>query len=283
MNPLISLTQAKNWLNIGSDQTQDDGLLTLLVSSASDFFGLLTSRDELAPTQYTERLDGSGTNQLIPSNLPILSVISLTVGNITIPVSANYTQAGYYTDGDRVLLVGSGTTFPWLPQGLPQYFPAQRGNVSITYTAGYPNLPITGEAIKVPSTAPYQSTLAQAALFAGKLVLTYANSGTVLTPVASGPSAGQYVLTTSPSLSLTFSAADAGASLLAAYEISNIPLSVQQCVMEMVGWAYKNRDRIGITNQAFSNAGLTNTYSQAPLSPMATATVNRYRRGIARW
>lgn len=281
MNPLITLAQAKGWLNIASDQTGDDALITNIIAGCSDTFGLLTGRDQLAPTTYTERISGSGTAQLIPSNLPIVSITTLEIDGRTMPVSTGFGIPGYFFDADRIQLSGGGVTFPWAPGGIPFTFPRGRGNVSITYVAGYPNLQITGEAVTVPSSSPYQATLAQSATFQGSLVLTYANSGTALEQVASNPTAGQYTL--SSSVLLTFNAADAGAALLAAYQVSNIPMAVQQCVWEMVGWAYKNRDRIGITQQAFPAAGLNNTYAQTPFSQNALSTIKNYRRKVVTW
>lgn len=283
MNPLITLAQAKAWLNIASDQTSDDNLITGIIAGCSDTFGLLTDRDELAPTTYTERISGSGTSELIPSNLPLISITMLTIDGRTMPVSTGFGVPGYFFDSDRIQIAGGGVTFPWSPGGIPDVFPRGRGNVSVTYVAGFANLQITGESITVPSTSPYQATLAQAATFQGSLALTYAAGGAQLQQVAANPTAGQYTLSTSSGVMLTFNVADAGAALLAAYQISNIPMAVQQCVWEMAGWAYKNKDRIGITNQAFPAAGLNNTYARTPFSVNALSTINRYRRTIKSW
>lgn len=283
MNPLITLAQAKSWLNIQSDQTSDDSLITGIIAGASDNFGLLTGRDQLAPTTYTERLNGSGTAELIPSNLPLISISVLQIDGRTMPVSSTFGVPGYFFDENRIQLVGGGVSFPWAPSGIPFNFPRGRGNVSLNYIAGFANAKVTGEIVKVPSASPYQATLAQASLYAGALVLSYADSGTALTQVAANPAAGQYVLSTNGSLLLTFNAADAAASLLANYEILNIPMAVQQCVWEMVGWAYKNRDRIGISTQSFTQAALNNTYSQAPFSPGSLQTIKNFRRKLARW
>lgn len=280
MNPLITLAQAKGWLNIAANQTNDDVTLTGVIAGCSDTFGLLTGRDELAPTTYTERISGSGTSELIPSNLPIVSITTLTIDGRLMPASTGFGVPGYFFDSDRIQLTGGGVSFPWSPGGIPNTFPRGRGNVSITYVAGYPNNTVTGEAVTVPSATPYQATLAQAQIYVGGLTLAYAAGGN-LTPVTSNPAQGQYVISVTGVL--TFNAADAGAALVASYNTLGIPWAVQQCVWEMVGYAYKNKDRIGITNQAFPQAGLNNAYARTPFSANALSTINLYRRTLKSW
>lgn len=60
------------------------------------------------------------------------------------------------------------------------------------------------------------------------------------------------------------------------------PLDVQQAVMEMVGWAYKYKDRIGVNSQTTPQV-FVNTYSQQPLSPMAKLCVTRYKKKAVQW
>jgi hypothetical protein len=279
VQPLITLAQAKNWLQIATDQTNDDTLLGMLCSTASDFFLLLTDRQSIVQQSYTERLNGTGTGSIVPSNTPIVSISALSVDGRSIPASSGFGQPGYFFDDDSITITGGGVCFPWSPGGIPGSFPRGKGNVSITYVGGFANVQAT-EAFAVPGTTPFTYTLLQASTYVGSLMVTYASSGDALTLVSGAPNAGQYNFNAGV---LTLAAADAGASLIATYMVTNIPPAIQQCVMEMVGWAYKNRDRIGITTQSFPQAGLNNTYSQAPLSPMSTMTVKKYRRKIMPW
>jgi len=62
----------------------------------------------------------------------------------------------------------------------------------------------------------------------------------------------------------------------------SVPSDIQQFAMESVGWAYKYRDRIGISSQRFAD-NLNNTYSQMPLSPMAKLCVRQYKKQTAQW
>lgn len=61
-----------------------------------------------------------------------------------------------------------------------------------------------------------------------------------------------------------------------------VPLDIQQCVADMVGWAYKNRDRIGVSSQRFAD-NLSNSYSQAAYSLMALACIKKYRKTAVQW
>lgn len=60
------------------------------------------------------------------------------------------------------------------------------------------------------------------------------------------------------------------------------PLDVQQCVCEMVAWAYKYKDHFGVNSQTTPQV-FVNTYSQQPLSPMATLCVKRYKKKAVQW
>lgn len=60
------------------------------------------------------------------------------------------------------------------------------------------------------------------------------------------------------------------------------PLDVQQAVMEMVGWAYKYKDRIGVNSQTTPQV-FVNAYSQLPLSPMARLCVQKYKKKAMQW
>lgn len=66
----------------------------------------------------------------------------------------------------------------------------------------------------------------------------------------------------------------------AGYETA--PLDVQQCICEMVGWAYKYKDRIGM-NSSTTPQVFVNNYSQQPLSPMAKLCVQRYKKKAIQW
>ena len=100
------------------------------------------------PTSFTETYNGSGSDTLYLLNAPIISVESVTVGPIAFPASSGYGQAGYFVqqDGKSIALRSgavSGYPFPaqygWGRQGYK--FDRGRGNVVVSYTAGYEECP----------------------------------------------------------------------------------------------------------------------------------------------
>lgn len=104
----------------------DDILLQRLITSASDFIESWLNRT-FAIATYTDTRDGTGTNRMMSSNYPIISISSLTVNNVAVPASNGQTY-GYMFDKNRIWLIGAT-------------FPMGTGNVSVTYSAGYATVP----------------------------------------------------------------------------------------------------------------------------------------------
>lgn len=200
MTDLITLAQAKNWLNLGTEPTTDDTLIQAIVDGASQQFLSLTTRAGILQATYTDLLDGNGRNKLALLNTPIISVASLTINGAAIQPSTGYTVPGYVIEKNQLVLVGGGACFPWSPIGFPGIFLSGTANVAVTYDAGF----------------------------------------------------------------------------------ATVPADVQQCVWEMVGWAYKNKDRIGVSTQRFAD-NLSNSYAQMPFSPMAKLTIQNYSRKGLSW
>ena len=99
------------------------------------------------PTEFTETYNGSGSDVLYLKNVPILSVASLGVSGVGFSVSAAFGQAGFFVqqDGKSIALrSGGGSGYPF-PAGagrcMNYKFARGRGNVQITYTAGYDGCP----------------------------------------------------------------------------------------------------------------------------------------------
>ena len=288
MTNLVTLQQVKTWLKIAPDQTTDDGLLATLISSGSQSFLTQTNRPALALASFTERRNGTGTPSITVANIPLQTVTSLIISNITVPASPDGVRPGFFNDTAAIYLIGGSFPYPGqvanlgVPNvGIPGRFIKGFGNVQLAYTAGIPNGSVTGEVQTVPASPAYQFTLVQAATFVGSLVVTYQNTGLPLTAVTGTPATGQYVIAANGVV--TLSAGDASAVLLCSYATLGIPYDVQQCVFEMVGWAYKNRDRIGVSTQRFAE-NLSNSYNQQSWSATSKATMNRYtRRDAVGW
>jgi len=109
----------KDWLGL---KTQDaDGLLQRLITSQSLLIEDWLSMPILSAAR-TETYDGTGTQDLVLRVFPVTAVAALAVGGVSVPA------ASFTFDDLGVHLVND--TFP---QG--------RGNVSVTYTAGYAEVP----------------------------------------------------------------------------------------------------------------------------------------------
>lgn len=73
-----------------------------------------------------------------------------------------------------------------------------------------------GEAHSVPASTPWQVTVTNGATFVEDMGVVYANTGVPLTPVASGPTQGQYSVNTATGV-YTFATADASAAVAISY------------------------------------------------------------------
>jgi len=282
---LITLAQAGVYLQLTSTQWEADPMLPALISGASQEFLTQTSLKYIAEQAFTERRNGTGTTIMTMRNRPLQSITSLVINNVPVKASPDGVQAGYFFDlgGTAIYLVGGFTaqSVPFLAigfQGYPGRFTRGYGNVFVNGTAGYPNGAVAGEVQTVPSNpGPYQVLLAQAATFLGaaSLTVTYQNTGLALAQVTGTPAVGQYVVASNGVL--TFAAADAGVVMLCSYATIGIPLDIQKCVYEMVGWAYKSRDRIGKGSSHFADQ-LSEVYRSTPFSDMSKLTILRYTR-----
>ena len=76
------------------------------------------------------------------------------------------------------------------------------------------------EADTIPAATPFTVTVANAAKFVADFGVAYASSGVQLTPVASGPTTGQYSVDVATGV-YTFAAADTGLGVLISYTYSD--------------------------------------------------------------
>jgi hypothetical protein len=287
MADLITLAQAHSYLQIPDAQTSDDDMIQAFINGASAEFLLYTSLPYIAETAFTERRNGTGTASITCRNRPLQSISSLVIDNLAVNPSPDGVQSGYVFEqaGTAIYLVG-GYTAQSMPfraigfQGYPGRFSRGFGNIFITGTAGYPNQTATVTATipnaMPPATVVYYSNTAFAAMsVANGAVVTNLNTNAPFTLVTGTPAAGEFAL--SPTAVFCFSAADAGIPVSIAYYASTIPFDIQKCVYEMVGWAYKNRDRIGKASAHFAD-NLTESYRSTPFSSGSQLTINRYTR-----
>lgn len=124
MADLTTLALVRSELNIEASFTDDDAFINELIDGVSAQIIRHCGRAFINAT-YTERYDGIGGPTLMPRNLPIVSVSSLTVDGTVIAAAADSEHAGYMVARNRVIIVGGGM----FTRGLQ--------NVAITYVAGY--------------------------------------------------------------------------------------------------------------------------------------------------
>ena len=149
---LTSLTNAKDWLNIGVSDTNSDATLTRLISQASRMIMNYINRPDFNRQSFTEMQDGRETDSITLRNYPVVSVQSLTVWGTTIGQSNGAGTFGWALeaiDGSQsgraqtLSIISNYPSFPgagesWGRAGAsPRGFSAGRDNVIITYQAGY--------------------------------------------------------------------------------------------------------------------------------------------------
>jgi uncharacterized phiE125 gp8 family phage protein len=132
---LTTLANLKLWAPITSTNTNDDAILSRLISAVSSDFTRATRRPDLLEDTYAEVHQGDGSSRMIAYHWPINSIASLTVGGTAIAESADKIEPGYYLDEDidpervwNVYLIGSVFT-----DGLA---------VALGYSAGYATVPL---------------------------------------------------------------------------------------------------------------------------------------------
>jgi hypothetical protein len=122
---LATVEQVKGYLTINS--SADDALLARLVDAASGFIQQWLNRS-FGPEQYTDTVNGTGGDTLLFNNYPVTAVAGVVINGQVIPVSTSFNTPGYVWNDNSIALRG-------------YVFVRGKMNVSLTYTAGYSNLP----------------------------------------------------------------------------------------------------------------------------------------------
>ncbi|HEV8679334.1 MAG TPA: hypothetical protein VGQ90_08160 [Stellaceae bacterium] len=128
---LTTLADVKSWLQTGQNPfpSADDGLLTRLLTAASQFIQIWLNR-QIALGDWQEVRDGSGGTRLAFANFPVSEVLSLLIDGLEIPPAPS--DGGY----------GAGYAFTPTELALRGYvFTRRAQNVIVTYTAGFAQTP----------------------------------------------------------------------------------------------------------------------------------------------
>jgi len=127
---LCTLAELKAWLpNQGNND--DTTLQTLITNGSAQVLQYINRPHILASVLGTlnEFYDGNDSDRLLPRSFPVISVSSVTIDSVSVPLAPQPWLPGFLWDGRRILLRG---------------FSFSRGvqNVQLTYTAGYLNVPL---------------------------------------------------------------------------------------------------------------------------------------------
>lgn len=148
INDLVLLDDVKSYLNIDANNTNNDLLLQLLISSFTTFVLNRTSMSSFSqPQTYTEIYDGNNNMRLMLRNYPILSLTSVLVGAYTVPLSTGVNVPGIYIDGIKRSIAFRNAPFFWPNYSVisatlfPYSFVKGQGNIQVQYTAGYTQVP----------------------------------------------------------------------------------------------------------------------------------------------
>lgn len=138
---LCLLADVKTWLGLTS--TNDDNLLSSLITNVSQRILSILQRDAIVSAAYTETYDGTGTPSLALLHYPVTGVTSLTINDAPIVASPDGVVSGYVFDKFSLKLVGSCAAWALQPGvfGAPYTFIKGSQNVVVKYTAGYAAVP----------------------------------------------------------------------------------------------------------------------------------------------
>ena len=233
---LVSLADLKSWLDVAG--TDDDMLLSGLITQISRAILNIIDRPSILPSAYTEVCDGGYNISIMLRQWPVIGISSCTIDGVVIPpspplIAGTNAQMGYVLDPANVAPPGTMQRI-----SLRSYlFTCGIQNVTITYSAGYQ---ITNESAVVPVSSPYSIT-AQAPYgdWASDVGVTYAN-GLQFAAVKGTPAAGQYAVANGV---YNFAQADAGSTVLLTY--GYVPADLACCCMDWVAERYAYRSRIG--------------------------------------
>jgi len=126
---LTTLDAVKQWLGLTDpSQTEDDALLTRLISAVSQVIATWCARD-FTVQSHIETRDGTGGDRMPFINTPVSAVDSLLINGRPIPPAATCRAFGYSFSPTMLTLRG-------------HVFHQGHGNVVITYTAGMASIPL---------------------------------------------------------------------------------------------------------------------------------------------
>ncbi len=130
---LVSLGQLKAALGLRPDDgSQDDRFRQLILLASAAIAGYCER--EFRVLEYTESYDGDGTSILRLRHTPIIEVLSLSIFGQQVPVSEVKVKPEFLQFED-------GGSYEARIRALARYFPAGVQNITVSYRAGYEQVP----------------------------------------------------------------------------------------------------------------------------------------------
>lgn len=125
---IITLAEAKT--HIGITGTSEDTSLQQIVDAVNVFVGTYCHRTFESATYTEELYDGSGGPELVLKNYPIITITEILVDTEEVDERTDVGEEGYYIKNanNGILYNNAGWS-------------RGRGNIQITYTAGYATVP----------------------------------------------------------------------------------------------------------------------------------------------
>jgi hypothetical protein len=127
MVDLTTLAAVKLWLKTPSGDTSSDALLQQLITAYSEFVRSWTNRD-FDVRQYTITRSGNFNSAMRVPQYPIISIDSLGIDGQPVTAQSRFGAQGFRFGDASIYLDGMS-------------FGVGQGNVTVTYTAGYPVIP----------------------------------------------------------------------------------------------------------------------------------------------
>ncbi len=128
---LVALQDVKDFLTISG--STEDSKLTYLINEVSRWIASFCGRNFVSTT-YTEYYDGTGTDELMLKNYPIISVTSLHDD----PARVFGSNVAKSVAADVLVYKNTGTLKLWNKEGA---FQVGVANVKVVYVAGYAPIP----------------------------------------------------------------------------------------------------------------------------------------------
>jgi hypothetical protein len=140
---LSILVKAKNLLGI-EGASKADPILTELIQDAMGWILQQIGRKALLTQEYVETRQGEGYRSFTPFNLPVTSLISVTIDNQVVPPRGMPGVPGYLLVNDRIGVDDYATGNPFPGDYSPYYVDGSRwrftrgfANIVTRYIAGY--------------------------------------------------------------------------------------------------------------------------------------------------